>query len=1148
MFMTFNQSKTKEMKYQFKNLSVSGSRMFSLIGILALFFFLQQPVHAQFGLAIHPNTTQAEAEAMIQNIFISGDVQVSNIQYTGYPQASGEFIGVTGVGFNHGMILTSGLATIAIGPNNQPGAGNSNGAAGDADLALLAGVNSFNACVLSFDFVPKTEKIKFRYVFGSEEYPEYVDQFNDMFGFFLSGPGISGPYSNNAINIALIPGTSTPVSINTVNIEDNNQYFVANSPTIVNNIIQYDGYTTPLYAEYTVVPCQTYRIKLAISDGGDPAFDSGVFLEANSFSDGSVNTILSFTNDKIDTMAVEQCNDANIVFDIQEERETAYSLPLMVGGTATEGEDYPAIPHTIFIPPGERFFEVNIEPYQDNIAEAPETVVLKFKPDICNPFSIDSVVIKIYDKGIHHDTTSKFYSTCGQDVLLTFQSELDGTPPYEYNWIDLGNLTDPEVNYSPVQDSIALRCLITDACGQQALDTAIVVIAPVNANAGIDQSLCNDPTVTIGTPEITGYHYAWYSDPVDATLAGQENLAQPVVGPAVTTRYWVDVTNDCDGADTDETWVLLEGAVAYAGENQEICLNESATFSANDAVSWQWTCSDPSVIAGQETNQVIDVTPSSAGTYVFNLTVTNDCGFTADASVSLVVHPLPNANAGIDNEICLGESYQLNASGGGNYEWWSVPNDPSLFVGDQHLTQNPTVTPTGTSIQYFVGVTSSDGCYAEDEMMLVLNPSPVIDAQVDDNLICKDGQTTLRAIGTANFTWTANPPGSIPVGSEHDPVLVVSPAVGTTTYTLLGEATGYDCPTTKTVDVTVRPEVTATIQTVEDFVCQDANFQLIYQGNAPVGADYFWDFDGATITSGSGPGLYNIKWATAGDKNVTVYVDDNGCLSQVASRQITVYPSPQSAFSSDITDGCLPITVQFADNSTNLGQNVTYAWDFGNGTTSSLSSPSVVYDQPGDYTVSLTVTNEGLCQSAASQVGMISSYANPVAGFTPNPESTTIREPVIVFSNSSTGDGLTYEWDFGDGTTSTESQPTHTYTETGTYDVVLHTTTVNGCTDETTMTVEVFPDYAVFPASAFTPNGDGLNDFFEVKSVAVAKFNIKVYSRWGQVIFESDDLETQWDGKVKGEYVPAGSYIYDIIITNMVGETMEKRGTVSVVR
>jgi hypothetical protein len=168
---------------------------------------------------------------------------------------------------------------------------------GDPDLALLVNDIVQNAAVLEFDFVPTSSFVEFNYVFASEEYPEFTpcttpNPINDVFGFFISGPGITGPFSNSAANIALIPGTTLPISINNINeCSPFNTFYVDNStfidPTsgLVNpNTIQYDGMTTVLTARSNVQCGQTYHIKLAIANVFDNGFDSAVFLQANSFS------------------------------------------------------------------------------------------------------------------------------------------------------------------------------------------------------------------------------------------------------------------------------------------------------------------------------------------------------------------------------------------------------------------------------------------------------------------------------------------------------------------------------------------------------------------------------------------------------------------------------------------------------------------------------------------------------------------------------------------------------------------------------------------------------------------------------------------------------------------------------------------------
>ncbi|HQZ43804.1 MAG TPA: choice-of-anchor L domain-containing protein, partial [Flavobacteriales bacterium] len=238
------------------------------------------------------------ATALVQNVLLGGGVAVSNITFNGnsgnavYEQLSAFNSANANVGINNGVFMASGGTQVAIGPNNfdnaeAPIAWSTT----DPDLQSLANGEMINdAAVLEFDFIPSGSQISFNFVFASEEYLEFVDQFNDVFGFFLSGPGINGSFSNGAVNIALIPGTSTPVSINTLNNFDYPQYYVDNGDGFSfpfnsdDYYIQFDGLTTSIAATATVQCGQQYHIKLAVGDALDTYYDSGVFLQANAFS------------------------------------------------------------------------------------------------------------------------------------------------------------------------------------------------------------------------------------------------------------------------------------------------------------------------------------------------------------------------------------------------------------------------------------------------------------------------------------------------------------------------------------------------------------------------------------------------------------------------------------------------------------------------------------------------------------------------------------------------------------------------------------------------------------------------------------------------------------------------------------------------
>jgi len=224
------------------------------------------------------------AQNMVQDWFDSTCVSVSNITYIGDTAQIGFFDGSqSNLGMNAGLIITSGSIQAAVGPNNNGGTtGLSAMTVGDTDLnALIPGYVTYDAAIVEFDLVPTVDTIRFKYVFGSEEYMEFAGtSFNDVFGFFLSGPNPAGG-NYAAQNIALVPGANIPVSINNVNANLNATYYVDNE-TIPGQSVQYDGFTTPLEAWALVVPDSIYHVKIAVADAGDGILDSGVFLSIES--------------------------------------------------------------------------------------------------------------------------------------------------------------------------------------------------------------------------------------------------------------------------------------------------------------------------------------------------------------------------------------------------------------------------------------------------------------------------------------------------------------------------------------------------------------------------------------------------------------------------------------------------------------------------------------------------------------------------------------------------------------------------------------------------------------------------------------------------------------------------------------------------
>ncbi len=266
------------------------------------------------------DTTTYSPTSLVQNILFSNCFNSTNITFTGNNSQIGYFNNGLDIGFLNGVIISTGNASDAFGSGTSTLAATSFMTPGDSELnAIISPTATYDAAILEFDFVPTSDTLKFNFVFGSEEYPEFVPSFNDVFAFFLSGPNpAGGNYTGQ--NIALIPGTNTPVSIYNVNNGSdspptgpcvNCAYYVDNYAGTFP--VTLDGYTIPIKAQALVVPCQTYHIKLAIADAGDATLDSHVYLEAGSFSSGGCNIVIDSINQTCitDTMVNLTANSIN---------------------------------------------------------------------------------------------------------------------------------------------------------------------------------------------------------------------------------------------------------------------------------------------------------------------------------------------------------------------------------------------------------------------------------------------------------------------------------------------------------------------------------------------------------------------------------------------------------------------------------------------------------------------------------------------------------------------------------------------------------------------------------------------------------------------------------------------------------------------
>ncbi len=433
-------------------------------------------------------------QQLVEDVLLGGGVTVSNVTFNGQPASQtniqiGSFNGnACNVGLPQGITLSSGDIAVALGPNTESGATVGNpGGPNDPDLDLASNSTTFDRAVLEFDFIPAGDSLRFNYVFGSEEYLEYVNAgYNDVFGFFLSGPGISGPYAGNAANIALVPGTSQPVSIDNVNNVSNPGYYVDNGDGFTApfngdaQYIQFDGFTVPLTARALVQCGQSYHIKIAIADAGDPILDSSVFLEGGSFS--SPNAVeLELVTASADGTLTEGCSDATFTISRPGD-QLDLEITVQVGGSASNGTDYTQIPTVITIPAGQNSVTYPVEAFEDNTAEGDEEILLTaVYVNACGDTSTSSASVIVREYVPIVIDTQDLFLQCDVDSALVSAQASGGFGDLAYLW----NFGDSATSFwAPGLLNGTYTLAVTDDCEK-------VANASVTVNSGCEIAIPN---------------------------------------------------------------------------------------------------------------------------------------------------------------------------------------------------------------------------------------------------------------------------------------------------------------------------------------------------------------------------------------------------------------------------------------------------------------------------------------------------------------------------------------------------------------------------------------------------------------------------------------------------------------------------------
>ena len=1014
------------------------------IVILCLLCFCGIRVHAQ--LTVTPSISAYQ----MASIIAGPGVTVFNASYVGMPIASGSFNSVgTAVGLNSGIVLTTGEAVQSIGPNDNDASTTQFSTAGDSDLESLTGAQTFDAAVLEFDFIPQSDTLTFRYVFASEEYPEFVcSEFNDLFGFFISGPGIVGKS-----NLALIPGTTSPVAINTVNNGSiglsvsgppSTNCGLTNSAFYIDNTggldIQYDGLTTILTAEIIVTRCLTYHLKIAIADGADSALNSGVFIEAGSLSSTAIVTAGS-------------------------DLSACVNLNSFIGGASTVGWNYSWSPATglnnaAISNPSIALTNNGTSPVSYNYVVTADngttcilhdTVVVTINPFPTSPFSISTL------SSCQGDTVNINYT--GNTITGNYNWNFSGgtivsgtgVGPYKVSFPNSGNY--------PIALTVSQNACVSAASNQ----IVHVKSSPVSTFLIPATACVNDifNASYTGNYSSTTANYIWNfgsSNIISGSGIGPYQLK--AIGSGIN-NYSLTVSDSGCSTSSIKPIIINSFPVASISTIPDFCTGDtiSINYTGTGSVSaiYNWNFGNGNLISG-----------TGAGPY--QLSWSNQF---AD-SVKVFV----NDNGCKDTAFSIFHSYQQPiAALSFTPTVCELANNTVSFTGSAiagsvyNWTMNNTFSQQGSGAGPIVASWNSPGKKA---ISLTINNHFCTSSVIDTITVLANPIASLTSLSTlcsndtlvisstsiaganANYYWNFGNGQSL-TGSGQGPYNLIWNNQRRDSIQLIINDNGCRDTALKIIDIYQQP---IAILNTPIALCENENGSIAFVGSAIAGTVFNWSFSNPSSQSGAGP--YITSWNNAGIKNIQLSLNNNGCIDTVSAK-IKINSNPIAKFfANNVCDG---FPVLFSDSSSVTGSTISnHNWNFGDlQSTTNSSNPIHYYPHDTTYNVELIVQSIDGCKDTIRK--LITIYAKPIAEFI----SDTVCQGITTrFNDLSTVRSNTinkWKWMMGDGDSSTVKNPNHIYKDGGIYNPSLIVTTLQGCLDTIIHPSRVW----YIPVASFTP-------------------------------------------------------------------------------
>ncbi len=806
---------------------------------------------------------------------------------------------------------------------------------------------TYNAAIFKFDFIPQESPISFTYIFGSEKYQEYVNAgYNDIFAFFVSGPNPSGGNYNN-VNIALIPGTTIPVSIDNVNSGSYSQYYINNDGFPSQPV--FDGFTTPLTAQLNVIPCQTYHMKIAIADAGDGIFDSGVFLKRNSLSTSAVDLAINYSNGS--APAVEGCSNATITVSTATPPSSNLTISWNIQGTATNGIDCNTIPNSLTIPAGQTSTNFTVTPTVDEINEGTEYLVL-IRTDACGNTQYDTIYF--YDNTPLSVNAGQDQTLCltAMPAILT-ATPIGGSPPYVYQWNNgAGNTQSVQVSPGTTHYMVT----VTDACNQTATDVVDVIVIPNPTSSFIATTpICVGETVTVTYTGNASYNatYNWNFNGATILSGGTGQGPHQITWYNPGT-YTISLSVNEGGCSSN---VSEQAITVYnlnspqcctmptpnAGTDKTVC-GLSTTLQAYPSTNGTWTSIPPTANISQPTNPNSLVSVPNEGTYLFVWTESTSATCTNSDTVAITFYQIPIVNAGTGGTICS-HSFQLNGSVNVGISTWTA--SPAMGVSFANINSpitNVSVQNDGTYT--FTLTANNNGCINSSQVTVSFYEQPVAFAGNDDN-VCSLNYTLNGSITVGIGTWTATGPGNINfingINNPHSEII----ASNTGTYTLILTANHQGCIDKDTVILSLTQPPTSSFK-VDTINCFGNQIFVTFNGIADPISIFTWNWDGGNVQPGTGIGPHVISWTTPGLHTISLTVSTNGCQSQPTTLQV-YNPEPLSSTVSKTNVLCHGEHTGSIDLSV-TGGRLPYSYHWNNGS----NTQDLINIAAGIYTVTIT--------------------------------------------------------------------------------------------------------------------------------------------------------------------------------------------------